>query len=277
MKNPGHNLRIIAGGIILGTLILAGCSVNVAPEDYYPFDPPRNVNVVPGDNLVEVQWAHHSNRRVVGYRIYRSRSYDGRYTLLGSTGANFFIDYSPRNGQLYYYAVSAYDNRGNETALSVENAYTIPRPEGYDVLMRDFRNWPDRAGFEFSSATLGPYDDQYTDIFYEYWQGTHYMNVWDDSDIIDMGWTHSIKDVRFAPGQNAFWRKYVELRTGNTYVVWTYDNHFAKFRVIELYPGYAVIDWAYQTLEGEPLLKRPEWTGERKVLRNERLGIEIKK
>jgi hypothetical protein len=275
MKNPGHRLVLLISGLILGGMTIIGCAVNVTPDDYYSLDPPFAVRVIAGDNLVEVQWNHHSNRRVVGYRIYRSRSYNGRYTLLGSTSTNFFIDYSSRNGEIYYYAVSAYDNRGNESALSLENAYTIPRPEGYDVLMWDFKNWPDRAGFEFSTASLGPYDDQYTDIFYEYWQGVHYMNVWDDSDIIDMGRTNTIKDISIAPGQNAPWRKFVELRTGYSYVVWTYDNHFAKFRVIELYPGYAIIDWAYQTIEGEPLLKRTEWSGERKILKSERLGIEI--
>ncbi len=277
MKSPGKKYGIYGAVIISGMLFITGCTSNVAPDDYYTLEPPRNVSVIPGDNLIDIEWTHSANGRVVGYRVYRSRSYDGRYTLIGSTNGNYLVDYYPENGERFYYAVSAVDRQGNESGLSTEYAYTIPRPEGYDVIMRDYRYWPDRAGFEFSTATLGPYDDQYTDIFYEYWNGITYMNVWDDSDIIEIGRTYSLKEVKFAPGPNSPWRKFVEMREGYTYIVWTYDNHFAKFRVIELRPNYAVIDWAYQTLEGETLLKRPEWTGERKVLRSERLGIEIRK
>ncbi|MDP6461803.1 MAG: hypothetical protein QGH59_08480, partial [Gemmatimonadota bacterium] len=45
----------------------------------------------------------------------------------------------------------------------------------------------------------------------------------------------------------------VELIPGHTYVVWTWDSHFAKFRVTEEYfttpgiPAGVQIDWAYQT------------------------------
>lgn len=266
MKSPGlYSILFLAGMVIAGAGF-SSCQINVAPDDRIVIDPPRNVTVVPGDNETEIYWNHHWSRNIIGYRIYRSRSYDGRYTYLGSTGRDYFVDHTSINGRLYYYAVSGYDSRGNETDLSTESAYTIPRPEGYDVLMRDFRIQPDRAGFEFATATLGPYDDLYTDIFYDNSNGYHYMNVWDDTDIRDMGYTNSIKDIRYAPSSGWSPTKDVILKYGHTYVVWTYDNHFAKFRVIELGPGYVVFDWAYQTLQGEPLLKRDvPAKGERKL------------
>jgi hypothetical protein len=266
MKASGLYSILLLGGLMVAGLGLSGCQVNVAPDDRIVVDPPRNVNVVPGDNYTEIFWNHHWSRKIIGYRVYRSRSYDGRYTYIGSTGNDYFIDYSARNANLYYYAVSGYDSRGNETDLSTEAAYTIPRPEGYDVLMRDFRLHPDRAGFEFATATLGPYDDQYSDIFFDYSDGYHYMNVWDDTDIRDMGYTHSIKDIAYAPVGGWSPTKDEILRVGHTYVVWTFDNHFAKFRVVELGGWYVIFDWAYQTIQGEPLLKRDvPAAGERKL------------
>jgi hypothetical protein len=273
MKTPGQYSQILLAGLLVAGIGILGCQTNVAPEERVEFAPPVNVKVIPGDFSVEVQWNHHWNRRIVGYRVYRSRHYDGRYTYLGSTRSNYFVDHTANNGNLYYYAVSGYDSRGNETDLSVEAAFTIPRPEGYDVLMQDFRIQPDRSGFEFSTVTLGPYDDDYTDIFYEFDGGFHYMNVWDDTDIIDMGYTHSIKDIRYAPTSGWSPTKDVLLRPGHTYVVWTFDNHFAKFRVYELGHRYVVIDWAYQTLQGEPMLKRDVPAPGERVLRSRKFNI----
>ncbi len=273
MKAPGIYSILFFIGILSGGIGISGCQLNVAPDDSIIFEPPRNVEVVPGDNVTEIFWSHHRNKRIVGYRVYRSRSYDGRFTYLGSTKLDYFVDRTARNGHLYYYAVSGYDSRGNETDLSTESAYTIPRPEGYDVLIRDFRVEPDFSGFEFSTATLGPYDDQYTDIFYDFSDGYHYMNVWDDTDIKDMGYTYSIKDIKYAPVSGWSPTKDVVLRAGHTYVVWTFDNHFAKFRVYELGPGYVVIDWAYQTLQGEPLLKREVPAKGERILRSKKFDI----
>jgi hypothetical protein len=271
MIAPGPKILILLA-VLIGAGI-GGCHVNTAPDERRTFDPPRNVSVVPGDNETEVYWNHHRNTRIVGYRVYRSRSYDGRFAYLGSTTRDYFIDGTARNGNLYYYAVSGYDTRGIETDLSTESAFTIPRPEGYDVVMPDFRMQPDRSGFEFATATLGPYDDLYTDMFYEYDRGFHYMNVYEDTDIQDMGFTHSIKDVRFAPATGWSPTKDVLLYPGHTYVVWTVDNHFAKFRVYELGTGWAVIDWAYQTISGEPMLKRESIAKNERILRNKKHEI----
>ena len=46
----------------------------------------------------------------------------------------------------------------------------------------------------------------------------------------------------------------VTLYEGHGYLVWTWENHFAKFRVVEIGDDYVVIDWAYQIDEGNPEL-----------------------
>ena len=46
------------------------------------------------------------------------------------------------------------------------------------------------------------------------------------------------------------------LTPGHTYVVWTWDDHFAKFRVTAMSPGRVVVDWSYQLQRSNPFLKR---------------------
>ncbi|MCB0748236.1 MAG: hypothetical protein KDC90_12320, partial [Ignavibacteriae bacterium] len=48
---------------------------------------------------------------------------------------------------------------------------------------------------------------------------------------------------------------YTKALIGHTYVIWTWDNHFAKVRVKAITGDRVVFDWAYQLLEGEPQLK----------------------
>lgn len=76
-----------------------------------------------------------------------------------------------------------------------------------------------------------------------------------------MGSTKDIWDISYAPtsgwvplyqGENV---KYVEAKVGNTYVIWTWDNHYAKIRISNITPERMVFDWAYQLVEGNRELK----------------------
>ena len=82
------------------------------------------------------------------------------------------------------------------------------------------------------------------------------MDVWDDSDIQDMGYTTSLDEIQVAPESGWSPTKDVRLISGHTYVVWTWDDHFAKFRVSSISPQRVVFDWAYQLRGGNPFLKR---------------------
>ncbi|MEK6571537.1 MAG: hypothetical protein AABZ61_09215, partial [Bacteroidota bacterium] len=130
-----------------------------------------------------------------------------------------------------------------------------PRPEGRDVALLDYRSNPNGSGYDFSTYSIGLYNDKYTDIFFEYSNSIPYMDVWDDSDIQDMGYTGSLDEIRVAPESGWAPTKDVRLITGHTYLVWTWDDHFAKFRVLSVLPQRVVFDWAYQLQEGNPFLK----------------------
>ena len=67
--------------------------------------------------------------------------------------------------------------------------------------------------------------------------------------------------VPLKQGENV---KYTKAIIGNTYVIWTWDNHYAKVRVKTLLSERVVFDWAYQLVEGNRELKRGNVSTERK-------------
>ena len=254
--------KILIVAISLSVLFLTSCD----EEFYYdttPPSPPTNLVSLTGDGWVELSWEHNHERDVAGYNVYYNYSYDGKYTLIGSTNDNFFVDYEATNGVTYYYAVAAYDYDGNESELSYDYVHDTPRPEGFNRAVYDYFISPGKAGYDFSDYKVIAYNDQNTDFFFERYEGDYYLNVWGaDTDIQDMGATYDIYDITEAPtsgwvpmyeGENV---KYVKAIPGHTYVIWTWDDHYAKIRINRIDGSLMIFDWAYQTAEGNRELKR---------------------
>lgn len=253
--------------MILGLLTITGLTLFSGCDDinqYYddtPPAPPRNVYTVTGDNRVDIFWDYSYDNDVAGYNVYYSYSYNGKYTLIGSTRNDSFIDEGAKNGTTYYYAVTAYDYEGNESDLSEDVIYDTPRPEGMNQSLFDYNVSPNNSGYDFSNYLVLPYDDLDADFFFENYNGKYYLNVWEDSDIQDMGPVRDIWDVTEAPtggwipiepNENI---KYAEAKIGHSYVIWTWDNHFAKVFVKNITRERIVFDWAYQLVEGNRELK----------------------
>jgi len=135
-------------------------------------------------------------------------------------------------------------------------AYDTPRPEGSGVPLPNFRYDPARAGYDFSTYSVGPWDDQFTDIYFDFLDAVHYLVVWDDTEIQDMGYTESLSEIGSAPVAGWSPTKDVRLIPGHTYVVRTWDNHFAKVRVRSLSDANVTFDWAYQLQTGNTRLKQ---------------------
>lgn len=252
--------------LLLSTIFLfTYCDHYVDDYDNTPPSPPEQVETFVGDNEVEITWKENRERDVAGYNVYFAYSYWDEYELIGNTNGEYFIDHEAINGELYYYAVAAYDFDGNESELSYDKVYGVARPEGKNQSIFDYQLFPDISGYDFSEYSVVAFDatsDDYSaDFFFENDQGNFYLNVWDDSDIQDMGFTDSFYDVVYAPidgwiplfGDDNV--KYTLVEAGHTYVVWTWDNHYAKLRVKTISDQRIVFDWAYQLLEGEQQLK----------------------
>jgi hypothetical protein len=249
--------------LLLFPLLLIGCNNSVEPAyDTVPPPPPSNVKVTAYSNEVDITWKRSTAYDFSHYNVYVNSSYQGDYLRIGSTTTNFFADIDAVNGTPYYYAVTAVDLNGNESELSYDMAYAIPRPEGFNEIVYDFRNYPDNAGFSLAQHLRVPYDSQDADFFFENYNGVYYLDVWSDTDIQDAGPTSSIYDITVAPvtgwvpvqqGENI---KYAPAIIGHTYIIWTVDNHFAKIRISNITPQRVQFDWAYQLIEGETHLKK---------------------
>lgn len=239
-------------------LIFQYCDVY---ESYYyevdvtPPSPPSGVQVFNGDNRVDLYWKENREPDLAGYNIFYSDSYDGKYYLIGSSGYANFVDYDAYNGETYYYAVTAYDFNGNESDLSRDVIYATPRPEGFNQAIFDYRRFPNNSGYSFALYSVVAYDSLDVDFFFENFQGDFYVDVWDDTDIQDMGPTNDIYDIPFAPTSGWSPTKDARAIAGHTYVIWTWDNHFAKIRISSITNERMIFDWAYQLVEGEIMLK----------------------
>ncbi len=261
--------------LLLASLSLFSCQENILFFDDTPPAVPTNIATETGDNLVIISWSHVHDSDFSGYAVYYSDQYDGEYRLLGTTVKSSYIDYGAANGVTNYYAIASYDLSGNESDLSYDVAYDTPRPEGFDQSVYDYRNFPNISGYDFNNYSIDKYNSIETDFFFENDNGVFYLNVWADptadTDIQSMGRTSSIYDISEAPiggwvelqeGDNV---KYVQAIRGNTYVIWTWDNHYAKIRISEIFDDHIEFDWAYQTAEDNVELKISRNVGNRVV------------
>lgn len=240
-------------------ILIQSCDVHEVgyhEVDYDPPGPPTGVVVLNGDYRVDIYWDDNRESDLAGYNVFYSYSYDGKYTLIGSSSYNSFIDYDAVNGETYYYAVTAYDYNGNESDLSRDVVYATPRPEGFNQAIFDYRRFPNNSGYSFSLYSVVSYDSIDVDFFFENFEGYFYLNVWDDTDIQDMGPTVDIYDIPTAPITGWSTTKDAVAVEGHTYVIWTWNNHFAKIRISSITSERMVFDWTYQLAEGNRQLKR---------------------
>ena len=235
--------------------LLIGCDDRFYHPDVTPPSTPQGLYALAGDKFVDIDWNKNPELDLMGYRIYVSTAAYGKYQYIGSTKQTYFIDEGISNGVTYYYKVIAYDFDGNESSFSHEIVSATPRPEGYDVILKDYWTSPDEAGYDFSNRTVGPYDDQYTDVFYEYYRGSFYMYVNEDTEIQDLGYTKSLYEIIEAPSAGWSPSKDVRLILGHTYVIKTWDHHYAKLRIIALYSDRVIFDWVYQLQPNNRMMK----------------------
>jgi hypothetical protein len=254
---------LLSIAVFINLLLLQACSINDPNHndnynnnyDNTPPAPPTGIQVINGDNRVDLSWLNNRERDLAGYNIYYSTSYNGKYYLIGSSITSSYVDNGAKNGILNYYAVTAYDVSGNESELSKDVAYATPRPEGFNQKIFDYRKFPNTSGYSFSTYSVVSFDSSLTDVFFENYNGKFYLDVYQDSDILDAGPTNDIYDIAFAPKSGWSPTKDTTAVEGHTYVVRTWDKHYAKIRIYNITNDYIVFDWAYQLVQGNTQLK----------------------
>lgn len=261
--------------LLVAALVMAGCG----DDSVTIFDPvpaaPQNIQSITADGEIYIYFNGLYERDIDEYWIYRSaQEFDG-YEHIGTVLAESnpygdtlfyyeFIDPDVINGVTYYYSVAAVDMAGQVSELSAETIWDTPRPEGYANIFYDNDN-PQSAGFNFASQTVVNSRSVAADIWLGYLVDsigtTRYINVGDTlTDIQDMGYTSDFDEISFSPEFGWSELGYFELIEGHTYVIWTFDDHYAKVRVESINPsGYVVLRWGYQVDEGNlQLAPRPE-------------------
>ncbi len=95
---------------------------SATPRDLTPPARPTGLTVVPGIGRIFLTWNENKERDLAGYYVYRSRGSAKRLERITEKPINrtTFSDETVKAGVVYYYAVTALDQSGNESAMSKE-------------------------------------------------------------------------------------------------------------------------------------------------------------
>jgi hypothetical protein len=270
------SIPLLLSGVALAGLCLlgvAGCDdEHNSPIDREAPAIPRGVTSITGDGEVTIYWYPNMEWDLSGYRVYRNFQASGIYQRIGfveAAGDDYwpgFVDRNVVNGTTYYYAISAIDREGNESDLSLEAVHDTPRPEGRGLRLSSYQSNPDDCAYDFSRYAVTGYSDPDADVAFIHSADTGDfmvgLNNPDDpqhpdyfTELQDAGYLE-MDDVTWAPVEGWSPTAEVELIPGHVYIVWTRNDHYAKFRVLQVGASQVVIDWAYQIAEGNQELKQ---------------------
>jgi hypothetical protein len=242
---------------------IAGCNDSTSPRDVSPPAAPRGLFSVTGDGSVKLSWLANTEGDLAGYRVYEAGCASGSncpYDRIGATQATQMVVGGLTNGTTRYFAVSAVDNDGNESPLSYEDVYDTPRPAGSTALTNFFSDpttparWVSdttHTGWDFSAFAQVRLNDPSADVFYGNNGNIAQMfATWvqgqQPTEIQDAGYASSLDAVDYAPQAGWSPTGTVELIKDHNYIVWTWDDHYAKFRVTSNSYSTVSLDWAYQ-------------------------------
>lgn len=259
--------------IIIPALLLTACdqrsTTYVSGDDDLAPPVPSGVTTITGDGIIWVEWNPINGiPDLAGFYVWRSTdNYD--FFWIATVGENVteYEDDDVINGITYYYGISSFDEDGNESPVSFdyESAFDTPRPEGFDEIIYDRYDpdYEDLSGFDFSREEQVHWLSSRCDIYLEYdpdpFIQSFFIELGDNGRYIqDMGYTDGFDDITYAPADGWSSLDYVEVIEGHTYVIYTWDNHYAKVRVTQaIFSSHSriVFDWGYQIDPGNRELK----------------------
>ncbi|MBN2306613.1 fibronectin type III domain-containing protein [Candidatus Peregrinibacteria bacterium] len=112
-----------------------GPDVDLSPTDvtvtgfgFANLQRPQNLQINTGPGYVDLKWDYSSEPELVGYNIYYGKT-SGMYTRRRTIGrVNQYRLDGLNNGEVYYFAVTAYDSQARESDYSDEVAIIISEP-----------------------------------------------------------------------------------------------------------------------------------------------------
>jgi hypothetical protein len=259
--------------LIIPVLLLTACdqrsTTYVSRDDTMAPPVPSGVTTTTGDGIIWVEWNPINGiPDLAGFYVWRSTD-NLDFFWIATVGKNVieYEDDNVVNGVTYYYGVSSFDEDGNESRVSFDYdpAFDTPRPEGFDEIIYDSfdPDYEDLSGFDFSMEERVHWDASRCDIYLEYdtnpFIEAFFIVLGDNGRYIqDMGYTDHFDDITYAPNDGWSSLDYVEVIEGHTYVLYTWNDHYAKIRVTQaiLSPHSRIVfDWGYQIDPGNRELK----------------------
>lgn len=100
--------------------------VSIVPVDVFPPAVPAGLQATAAGTAVELSWQGDTDADLAGYRIYRAAA-GGNFQKVGETsGLPSYSDKTVMPGQIYRYAVTAFDRSGNESERSAPAEAAVP-------------------------------------------------------------------------------------------------------------------------------------------------------
>jgi hypothetical protein len=281
LANHSSGRQIMRKPLLLSLLALAvltvwGCGEDHKTNPVIPPAAPRGLFSVTGNHQVTLVWYSNTESDVTAYRVYQapcSSGDDCPYRFVAEVPANDeqfteCVVTGLTNGETRYYGVTAVNRRGGESGLSKEDVYDTPRPAGAGLALSNaFVPGARNVGYDFSAFARTDTVPPPTDIYYGYYVDSadyvHQQIFVPDygTDIQDAGYADPniyadpLDMTGWAPSDGWSPTGTVEAILGHNYVVWTRDDHFAKFRITAVSPGSVTLDWAYQIDAGNHELR----------------------
>ncbi|RKZ13302.1 hypothetical protein DRQ53_02685 [bacterium] len=274
---------VLLGGLVLG---LSACGddefVDVTPPAI-----PAGVASITGDGAVFVRWIPNKEHDLAGYRVWWDGDLDEEFEELAKikpfedgvyqdngtpTASDDFLEYADFlglefNGTLNSYAISAFDDFGNESGLSWEYVVDVPRPEGSGLRLEDRNSFPLLSGYDLAalSSQAQAWNAPGTDFWFES-DATQVARIavpQGQVRILDAGFHGfdgfgGLDGVDIAPEFGWSATGLLEAIVGHTYVLrirngpsFGKEDFYAKVWLEGFVSGGAMFWWAFQEVPGE--------------------------
>jgi uncharacterized protein len=109
-------VRRAGGNTIPG---VGAASLPVTVEDKTPPQVPGGLDIVQSDTGAYLTWAPNPETDLAGYRVFRGDTLNGPFRLISNRMITTNAFFDPTSRQKQYYRVSAVDESGNESAMSI--------------------------------------------------------------------------------------------------------------------------------------------------------------
>jgi fibronectin type 3 domain-containing protein len=99
---------------------------SIVPRDTFPPVAPKGVQASIAPNSIELNWERNTEDDLAGYRIYRSLGNAPLEKLTDTSAVPSYSDRKVEHGKSYRYAISAFDQAGNESPRSAPVEVAFP-------------------------------------------------------------------------------------------------------------------------------------------------------